>query len=86
MKEIGKMIAYVLFVYIPNSSQRSGWGVFSTPDGTKYEGDWENNKKDGKGTLFFASGDAYQGIWKDGLPVSGTYSFHPDSLWANPDL
>jgi hypothetical protein len=44
---------------------RSGQGTQVWPDGAKYEGNWENNKANGKGKFFHADGDIYTGEWKD---------------------
>lgn len=51
-------------------------GVFQYADGEKYDGDWLDNKKSGKGNSLFynykkgiyayASGDRYEGEWQDG--------------------
>ena len=30
-----------------------GHGVFTWPDGNKYEGDWKNGKAEGKGIYYF---------------------------------
>lgn len=43
-------------------------------------------RKEGKGNMFFPTGDVYVGIWKSGVAVSGAYSFRADSPWANPDF
>jgi hypothetical protein len=32
-------------------------------DGSRYEGEWRANKREGQGTLFSASGDTYVGAW-----------------------
>jgi hypothetical protein len=34
-------------------------------NGDVYEGDWKDNKRDGKGKMTFANGDVYEGDWKD---------------------
>ena len=36
-------------------------------NGNVYEGDYEDNKRNGKGIFRFASGDVYEGELKDGL-------------------
>lgn len=53
---------------------------------TRYEGEWVEGRKEGKGILYFQSGDTYTAVWKNGLASSGVYTFHPDSPWANPDF
>ncbi len=44
---------------------RQGPGVQVWPDGAKYEGEWRNNKANGKGKFWHADGDVYEGEWKD---------------------
>lgn len=34
-------------------------------DGTKYEGYWDDNKKNGRGALYYPNGDKYRGDWKN---------------------
>jgi len=34
----------------------------------EYTGDWNNDKKTGKGTMFYKSGDRYDGLWLDDKP------------------
>lgn len=47
-------------------------GTYATA--SKYLGQWDNNKKHGKGTQTWASGDKYVGEWADGKPSGfGTY-------------
>jgi hypothetical protein len=47
-------------------------GTYATA--CKYLGQWDNNKKHGKGTQTWASGDKYVGEWADGKPSGfGTY-------------
>lgn len=33
-------------------------------DGSKYDGEWVNDRKEGKGVIFFKNGDSYFGSWK----------------------
>ena len=35
-------------------------------NGDKYEGDWKNDKFDGKGIKYYRNGDKYDGQWKNG--------------------
>jgi len=35
-------------------------------DGGKYEGDWVNNKRYGKGTITYTDGSKYKGSWRNG--------------------
>ncbi|HER63673.1 MAG TPA: hypothetical protein ENO11_06820, partial [Desulfobacteraceae bacterium] len=38
-------------------------GVYTNPDGDRFEGGWENDKKHGKGTLVFPTGQRKSGYW-----------------------
>ena len=40
---------------------RSGWGVFTTPDGVRYAGEWRTDRYDGLGVVRYASGNRYEG-------------------------
>jgi hypothetical protein len=51
-------------------------GVYSYPDGSKYDGEYGNNQRNGQGTLTFANGDKYAGESNDGKENGqGTYTF-----------
>ena len=43
-----------------------GEGVFTWPDGRKYEGEDVDDKKDGQGTFTWPDGRKYIGEWKNG--------------------
>lgn len=43
-----------------------GRGVFTYPDGRKYEGEYKNNLKDGYGEYEMKDGRVYRGLWKKG--------------------
>lgn len=45
---------------------KSGRGIYYYQDGSKYEGDWYQDDKDGYGTLESGNGDKYVGEWKIG--------------------
>lgn len=36
---------------------------FNRVDGSKYEGNWENDKANGSGKLIHEDGDIYEGNW-----------------------
>ena len=67
---------YKLYSYIDKSTYigetdngilwrtRNGKGTM-TYDNGKYEGDFKDNKRGGKGVYYFADGDKYDGDWKD---------------------
>jgi hypothetical protein len=51
-------------------------GVYGYPDGSRYFGEFTDNKRSGQGTLTFANGDKYVGEWSDGKENGqGTYTF-----------
>ena len=43
-----------------------GKGVYSWKDGRKYEGDYNQDKKEGFGIYTWANGRKYVGEWKNG--------------------
>lgn len=43
-----------------------GFGTFTWPDGRKYEGEYIDDKKDGKGIFYWPDGRKYDGEWKNG--------------------
>ncbi len=50
-----------------SSNVKQGYGVMKWPDGTVYEGLWENNLYNGRGKLYHASGDLYEGEFVDDM-------------------
>jgi len=51
--------------YVTKAQIKMGWGTQVWPDGGKYEGEWQNNRANGKGQFWHADGDVYEGNWKD---------------------
>lgn len=45
--------------------KRDGHGIYTWPDGTRYEGEWRNDKKEGRGTYTWSDGTRYEGEWLD---------------------
>ena len=43
-----------------------GHGTQFWPDGTRYDGEWSNDRAEGKGTYQAASGEVCAGVWIDG--------------------
>jgi len=41
-------------------------GIYTYDNGVKYEGEFVNGKKNGKGTCTYPNGDKYIGMWKNG--------------------
>ena len=67
---------------------REGRGIQVWPDGSLYEGYWQNNQANGTGRLLHKDGDVYQGEWKDDKAHGFGYYFHQDGsfyrgFWAN---
>ncbi len=51
-------------------------GTFTAFDGSKYLGEWKNNKQSGQGVMTFPDGDKYVGEFLDGeINGQGTYFF-----------
>ena len=67
---------------------REGKGVQVWPDGSLYEGYWNNNKANYFGRLLHKDGDIYQGEWKEDKAHGFGYYFHQDGslyrgFWQN---
>ena len=43
-----------------------GEGIFTWPDGRRYEGQYKDDKKDGYGLFEWADGKKYKGYWLNG--------------------
>ena len=43
-----------------------GSGVFTWPDGRKYDGEYIDDKKEGNGIFFWPDGRKYEAGWKNG--------------------
>ena len=54
-----------------------GHGVFTWPDGRRYEGDYKDDKKDGYGIFEWADGKKYKGYWQNGKQ-NGEGEFYND--------
>jgi len=48
------------------TNKKEGYGQELFPNGTKYEGFWNNNEFDGKGRFIYENGDYFFGEWKNG--------------------
>ena len=44
---------------------KNGLGVIERTNGDRYEGEWKNNKIDGKGHFTRTNGEYYNGEWSE---------------------
>jgi hypothetical protein len=44
-----------------------GLGIFTWPDGRKYDGEYVNDLKEGYGIFDWPSGKRYEGYWSKGV-------------------
>lgn len=49
-------------------NRAEGYGTYTWPSGDRYDGEWFQGKKHGKGSDFFSNGDKYNGFYLDGKP------------------
>ena len=64
----------------PSARWHNCFGTFNWTSGSfkghKYTGEWQDNKKHGQGTYFYADGDKYVGEFKDdNFHGQGTYTY-----------
>lgn len=62
---------------------KNGTGVFAYPDGSKYEGEFQNSKFEGNGTFYFANNDKYVGQFKENYPHGAGIRYHADGSEEN---
>ena len=46
-----------------DAGKKHGQGQQVWPDGSRYDGMWENDQANGQGVLVHADGDVYEGSW-----------------------
>ena len=62
---------------------RNRWGVKVWPSGARYEGEWRDGKRTGRGTYSWSSGARYEGEWRDGKQSGrGTFTFPDGDRYA----
>ena len=71
-----------------HNNLRHGKGKQIWPDGSMYEGYWDNDRANGKGRLIHANGDAYEGDWKNDKAHGYGFYIHSDGAkyegqWIN---
>jgi hypothetical protein len=54
-----------LFIDVNNDLQFHGTGVLEYPDGSRYEGFFNQGARSGRGTMKYSDGSLYVGEWKD---------------------
>lgn len=69
----------------------SGHGVYTFPDGTKYDGLWSYGLRNGAGTQIWKDGTKYVGDWKNGQRNgNGTITWpngcRYEGLWKNDNI
>ncbi len=57
---------------------KTGNGIFAYPDGSKYEGQFENGQPNGWGTFYFVDGEKYIGNFKNGYSHGKGTFYHTD--------
>eukprot|EP00826_Nyctotherus_ovalis_P016488 TRINITY_DN14771_c0_g1_i4.p1 TRINITY_DN14771_c0_g1~~TRINITY_DN14771_c0_g1_i4.p1 ORF type:complete len:314 (-),score=95.47 TRINITY_DN14771_c0_g1_i4:308-1249(-) len=50
-----------------HTGKKEGYGQKLFPNGTKYEGYWDNDEFDGRGRFIYENGDYFVGEWKNGM-------------------
>ena len=61
-----------------SSNKRHGYGMFTTPEGYKYEGNWENDLEHGDGTATYPDGVTYIGDFSQGFKSGNGFLSAPD--------
>lgn len=52
-------------------------GIFFYHDGAKYEGEFEDDRKHGPGTIYHVNGDVFAEVWNNGECVKSTQIKRP---------
>ncbi len=62
----------------------NGYGIYTWDSGERYEGYWQNGKRNGQGTNYFSNGAEYSGNWKDDKKNGyGTYKYQSESKYES---
>ena len=59
-----------------------GQGNYTWPNGKKYEGEWKDGKKDGKGIILYEDGSKMEGVFRDDSP--GKLCFQTKNIFKIP--
>lgn len=68
-----------------------GFGVYQWRDGRRYEGEYHQNKKHGKGNYIYSDGSLFEGAWKNGQQhglgflTDGSTGQRRKGEWVNGD-
>jgi hypothetical protein len=68
-----------------HKGKKSGRGFYYYLNGDLYDGDWDNNLKNGKGSLICKRGDSCKGDFLNDDFVSGIYTDTKGSIYKNLD-
>ena len=58
---VSSQLSFILFKGKMVHGERNGFGKYIYKNGDRFEGEWKNNKMEGKGTCFYADGGLYNG-------------------------
>ena len=60
----------------------SGYGLFKWPDGRKYEGEYNKDKKEGYGIFYWPDGRIFKGNWMGGKQHGDGEFYDPkEDIW-----
>jgi hypothetical protein len=71
---------FEFYIETSATNKSSTFKVETYNDGSRYEGEWMNEKQHGQGTYYFADGNKYTGGWVDDKKTG--QGIH---TWANGD-
>ncbi|KAM8871404.1 MORN repeat-containing protein 5 isoform 3-T3 [Synchiropus picturatus] len=62
-----------------------GFGEYTFPTGTKYEGEMKDGMFHGKGVLFFPNGNKYEAVWENGIAKQGSFTYKDGLQYQSKD-
>ena len=81
-------MTYIDGVYVGNfyAGEKNGFGVYHYPDGSRYEGNWSNDKMHGNGRFFYSNEDSdkrnfVNGHWENGVMTGEGCLFYKDGSY-----
>ena len=66
------LISILLSSFLVSCEEKIGKGRFTTPDGSKYVGEFKDGERNGQGTGILPDGTKFVGEHKDDRPWNGT--------------